>query len=414
MIKRIKSVPIKCRNYRVNNFLRETLIPQNMVVKKDCVLDGCGLKKTNYKAPTESQIVKMYKVENRIFCLCEDGMLYESKTNRCEYICEVYNIDASMLSITVNSESDIIVAKDDGVFSLNGNAGFDDFPVSNCITYYNGRYFIADYNNIYITELYNMKTLSSNFKIGAQIWLDETSGKVLGFCPCENYVIVVCEKAVYKIVFEKEKENYKIQKMNYGCVNAVDRTFSFENGVCVFINNGKLTKLVGDNLVEKDSVLDGITYTNAGIAKFENGKYYYPITIAEKGKFVFVYDFSSDAQTLFSLKDDGFAWGDMVVQDGLIYTISDKVYCKNERNLVFKPIDFDDCDYKTLSGVGVNISGQASLKITGDFGVKTYPLKAGYNSLVLNLISKVFTVEIVTLARSNLYDLTLEYRLKGE
>ena len=414
MIKTIKSVRTNPKKRRVDNFLKESCMPINLIASSNGVFDGYGLKKTSYKTPTEVQIVKMFKAGGRIFSLCEDGSLYESKSSRVEFIGEVYNIDASILEIKVNGRSDILVARDVDVFTLNGYASFDEFPQTNAITYHNGRYYMADYYNVYITGLYNVSNSTSNFNIETKIWLDEKSGKILGFCPRLDGVIAVCEKAVYKIVLAEQVSNYKVQKINFDSVNAVDRTFAFDGETCVFINGGKLTKLVGDSLVEKASILDRISYKNAGIAKLDNGKYYYPITVTDKGKYLFVYDFASEKETLVSLKDDGFAWGEMVVQDGAIYTLNDAVLCNNQRNLIFNTMDFDDCDYKTLCGVSCFIDGDATLKIKSTESEKTYPLYSGYNSLVFNLSSRTFTFEISSDSKLSISDFAVKYRLKGE
>ena len=104
----------------------------------------------------------------------------------------------------------------------------------------------------------------------------------------------------------------------------------------------------------------------------------------------------------------------MVVQDGAIYTLNDAVLCKNQRNLIFNTMDFDDCDYKTLCGVSCFIDGDATLKIKSTESEKTYPLYSGYNSLIFNLSSRKFTFEISSNSKLSISDFAVKYRLKGE
>ena len=413
MIKKIKSVRTNRKKHRVDDFLKAISMPINLIAKKDGVFDGYGLNKTVYKAPTETQIARLFKVGDRIFSLCKDGSLYESRTSRVDFVGEIYNIDASMLEINVNGESDILVARDEDVYTLNGYADFDNFPRSNAILYHDGRYFIANHNKVYITGLYDILNANSNFNIVAQLWFND-SGKILGFCPRSDEIIAVCEHAVYKITTSNDVSYYKAQELNLDKIDALDRTFAFDNGSCVFINDKKLAKLTGDKLVEKDTILDGLTYKLFGVAEYVDGRYYFPILINSKKRYLFVYDFTNDTQTLVSLKDNGFAWGNMVVQDGAIYTLANNTLCKNTRNLILNAIDFDDCNHKTLSGISCEIDGDATLKISGDFGEKTYSLYTGHNSLVLNLSSRSFIIELISSNALTIKDFALEYRLKGE
>ncbi|MBE5753716.1 MAG: hypothetical protein E7340_00065 [Clostridiales bacterium] len=413
MIKKIKSVRTNRKKHRVDNFLKAISMPVNLIVKKDGVFDGYGLKKTVYKAPTDIQVIRLFKVGEKFFSLCKNGSLYESRTSRVDLVGEIYNMDASILEINVNGQSDILVARNENVYTLNGYGDFKNFPRSNAILFHNGRYFIANYNKVYITGLYDILNSNSNFNIVAQLALNN-SGKILGFCPRGDEIIAVCENAIYKITTSDDVAYYKAEELNIDKIVAIDRTFAFDNGSCVFLNDQKLAKLTGDKLVEKNTILDVITYKFFGIGEYIDGRYYLPIMINSKDRYLFVYDFANGAQTLVSLKENGFAWGNMVVQDGAIYTLANNTLCQNERNLTLSAIDFDDCDYKTLSGVSCEIDGDATLKISGDFGVKTYSLYTGRNSLVINLSSRAFVVELTSSNPLKIKDFALEYRLKGE
>ena len=400
---------VKIKEFKVNDFSNITDCAINVKISDKLCSNDITLKFVCLFVDT---MIKSYYIGDRFFAYMKDNTIYEYKNKRMESVLKVSS-QPLLIDILVNGIKEILVVEINGAYILKKDITFN-FPYGQCIAKHKGRLFVADGKNIYFSNQFNFTVYSTNIENQGFISVDDNAGKILDLIEYKDSLMVVCEKAIYKL--RLIDQNFEFDKIELDYVDILPNSAKKVGDKIYFISQNKLCEFDGSSRIMLNGDFDRFLPLAKEFATSVQGLY--SIKVAVNGRDVFlVYDTST--------KEHYYVWTDgvgnmgengyvFVEEFGTIYRIN-----ANTNNQTYewqsKDIDFESLNKKALLELRLTVDQPMALYIQGDFGTKEIQLSEGVNIKKLNLTSRAFKMRIYQYANTLLVkDLSLKYKIVGE
>ena len=216
-------------------------------------------------------------------------------------------------------------------------------------------------------------------------------GKIVGLMSLKNYLYVICQHSIFKLQHFGKIESLTAEKLSTPYLDIPEKVFCDIDNQGYFVSQNKLHRLSGDKVELVDSYLNNQNYTILNKAFTSDGKYMLPIEVNAKQ---FTYCFDTETK-----QEGSFEYRKFFTSKGG-YTSKNLIVCKVEfsyKNCVGEsyksiPLDFGNCNNKTVVEVEADITGSANLRLSGDYTDKILVLNSGCNIKKCALTSKKFVL----------------------
>lgn len=257
------------KEYAINNFVESMEESQNLLVSKDKLKTWAYYKDTEIYRPGSTKILKIMVIDDKIYVYCDDLSLY-----RREQSGWVKLIDCDFEPVLVKSKIDgqdcvILSAKEnENCFIINssGQLVSSKIPCGKAITNYKGMLFVANQNTLKFSALLNEDDFNLSAYAGGQLKTHSCDGDILELIPEQDALVIVCQKAIYRLVAVGERQDYKLERENAeifvldGTVKKFLDGIYFSNGKKIFkYSKGQITNLKIDLDISKYYFIKGVS-----------------------------------------------------------------------------------------------------------------------------------------------------------
>jgi len=406
----LTSVNEKTYEYIPDNFFDLTEYSSDVYVGREL---GVTLRCKSRLSNLPATVSGIYYANGKHYFWASDGNFY--RVNPTVFINIGYVGDKAPLvtEIIKDGISQVLVVGGDSAFSLRGTTKTDfNMPYGEFIAVCKGRVITAMDYTLNVSGRFDFES-HSMASVNTVIKVPESTGGVAGLVSFDDYVLVVCSNAIYKLVSDGEFV-FKLVKVFGDNLLVTKGTVKMIANIVYFINFSKLCFYDGNKIIKKDSLLEKRTCYLKGNAAVMNNKYLLPIATAGY-MLVFIYDTLMESQAFVRVKSyilgDGGYIGDESSKTLMALDVSGSTNRAVWNSL---PLDFGIYGKKKLLSLSIYCAKNATLEITGDFGRKVFLLKEGYNVKKFNLLSHAYTLKISALADDfTARDLKLQYKIIG-
>lgn len=269
--------------------------------------------------------------------------------------------------------------------------------------FFGGRLFIGCGDTVHFSALFSYSDFNYADNGAGKIKLDSSDGQIKGLkAHCGN-LCVITEKAVYKIALVDESTEFTVERQNLPYLKVKSDTVVKIGDKIYFISDDKLC-CFNQNIEYIDSE---INYKEISTKGYANGKRY----IVASDKNLFYHDTLTGEEGYLDMEYCTLC-GDYFIHnlDLCVYKIDfstpDSI-CLGYENL-------DTARVKTLYSFSATCDSACKVTFYGDFGKKTYTLKAGYNYRNLNLVCVSAKITIDGLNGGGVDKIKIRYSIKGD
>ena len=359
-----------------------------------------------------SQIKKAFYVNGSIYVYTKSNMLlkYDPKTGQTTTVAGALGDDLLIDEVILNGKKETLM-----ITRYNSFVGVNEFymPYGKYLTVYRGRCFTAINNTVsfgapFDFADYSFEQLSGTFNT------DERDGEITGLCVLGEVLYVFCQRAIYKLVsndatiFSLIKLCATVGEICHGSAKCVGGKILFTSGKRIFAFDGSNASVIDETI--QDLGLEIVEGFNVCGEK-------YSINVNIDGKSAqYVFDsIDKSVQIIYSVSNMTLDNGYAIDADGKLYkTLIDEGQLIGEVFWQSKPIYFSSPYKKQLLEVSCYSLGQTRLKISGDFGEKSFELKEGVNVIRLNSESITFSLKFTGDHAFALSNLCAKFRIIGE
>lgn len=384
---------ITYKKLSVKNLLDITKIAVNCGVEQN-LFANCFKQELDYCFP--SQVIKGFCVGNNIFALCSDGWLYSFDGNAVTKQIECDDQEILVRQITINGVNQFVVIKQDGAIVLDQNKTALSITYGNSVCTYNGRMFIAKGNTLLYGNAFDFCEFSVLTDDCGVIAIDQSEGEIIELLVYDNYLLIVCERGFYKLVMA-EDTIFTLQKLNTSSVKINKGSVALVGDEVMFISGNQLCSLNKTNVTTIKSIFNQYQLVQNAKVCSSGGKYCIAVISRVDGQnYIFIHDTVNHTECIISQEQLVLCGGEYLVDNlsGKICSIN----LANSSNMggkwISKNIDFESNDKKTLHSISLAVNKDALLTLEGDFGSKTYTLKAGEGKKIVNVRSSYFIIKI--------------------
>ena len=379
---------VKEKSFKVKNLAEVTDHAEGLVV-------GEELTTPNIRAyvwqNSKLIVLKMCDVNGREYVICDDGYLYEKigaqyvqkyKCGYSKFIMGTVILNGIQETLHIDETGGRIVDKSEYAVNL---------PDGDYFATYSLRCFMAKDYTIYFSSPFDFNSRSMILDTCGHFNVNTQDGEVIGLYDFSSYLLIVCAKCFYKLTiideqFKLEKiktDNYAIESMSLAKIREQ----------LYFVSHRKFYVYEDFAVKEIPSVFAKHLLRLNCHATSDEDRYYCQANAPDRNC-IFVYDAYKKTSILVYIGES------RLVCKNLAFNYSEsRFYIINPNSLatsIWKSsaMNLGNNDKKSLIELSIKVEKDATLKIDGDFGSKTFSLKAGINHKKMNLRSKDFTFEI--------------------
>ena len=376
------------KSVEIKDLSKVTDYAEGLVVEEQITTSNLSLAPL-YTAMVETR--DMFSVDNKIYLRGYDQYLYQQMGNRVVQKIECGFMKAAMDTVILDGQTHVLFMDEKGIKIIDKNQTGITLPSGKYFATYMLRCFVANDNTIYFSSPFNFEERSMMLDNCGNISISSQDGKILGIYDFSTYLLIVCSKCFYKLTIINGEFN--LEKLKCHCDGIFINTLAKAKDKLLFVANKKLYSYEDFSIKEIPTFFAKELTVNDSNATYNDNLYFCMLNNLEK-RCVFVYDFIKE-------------------QDSLIYTENNTLYCKNilysyEEQLFYNIVSSSNSsskwrsfamnlgndDKKSLIELSIKVTADSTLKISGDFGDKTFALKAGANKKTMNLRSRDFTLEL--------------------
>ncbi|MBO7149368.1 MAG: hypothetical protein J6V71_00585 [Clostridia bacterium] len=347
-----------------------------------------------YLAPSYSvtiEIRDMFNVDGKTYLRGYDGYLYQQTGLQQIQKIECGYMNAAMGSIILNGEKNVLFVDEKGVKIIDKSQLEIGLPSGKYFATYMLRCFVANDNTIYFSSPFDFEERSMMLDNCGNISINSQDGKILGIYDFSSYLLIVCEKSFYKLTIIDGE--FSLEKLKCYCDGIAWKSLIKMNDKLLFIANKKL--YVYENFAIKEiptTVAQHITM--AGLIATGAETLYFCTTNDPEKRSIFVYDFVKEKDSLLHVDNNSLCCKNILYnydEQRLYAVMSGPNTASKWRSLA---MNLGDDDKKSLIELSIKVTADSTLKISGDFGDKTFALKTGVNKKTMNLRSRAFAIEV--------------------
>lgn len=380
---------VKTKSFKLTDFTDITDFCENVYLDKEIRSANMQLK---FSSTCGVMMQRMYIVRGRKYFVGSDGFLYELNGNQPTQKFKCGNVKGAMESIILQGENKTLYIDNEVakvVEDVEYNVGL---PCGKHFAIHQLRCFSADEYTVYFGSEFDLESRSMMLDNRGNINFTYDEGKVIGLFDFTSYLLIVCEKSFHKLTIVEGEFKIERIKTNF---YAIDRSsFAKIREKLLFISDRKLYSFENFEIKQLPSIFIK-DVLEVGTDVTFNGNYYYcQINDASK-KCVLVYDLINNKETLLYVGNSVLVCKNLLFNydEQCLYAISSNS-TEGACKWISKKLDLGNMSKKSLLEVSIKLSKDAMLTISGDFGSKSFNLKAGLNKKGMNLSSKEYELEI--------------------
>ena len=362
-------------------------------------------------------IKKCYVFGERLFLFGVDNVLYEYKDGVIDSLTGKLPSEPLFCEVLHGGYPNIFVLCQNYAFII-GRMIINscDIPYCDAMASFNGRIFVGAKDKLYYTKEFNLSKNMFDYSLGGQISFGLEDGDIISLNAVSNYLLVVCERAIYKLILNSDL-GFGLEKFNVPKLNVYKNSVKDLGDEILFISDGTVYSYKNGSVDKINSKLYGLNVNILGDAKTMGRVYYFPITRKSTGKnYVFFIDRSNNREGIISAPNLTDGDGGYLGNNFNLYLLShdgdvlfDNVYWES------KNLTLESACKKSVIGINVYVTENATMKVFGDFGEKRFYLKKGANVKKMNLFSDNIKIQVISSSNTfALKDLQIKYRKIGD
>lgn len=393
----VKSVD-KITHKNVNVLVGDSIITTTNLAKK--IVDRIS-----------SRIIEKFIVNGYIYLYCDDNCLYNynPKDKTFKKVCECKG-QPILTSVIINSEKNVLVIEENATYVAGQTVDVGTAVYGTVATTFKGKCFVAKDNLVYISHPINLATETMNVSPLNVLTLDKQWGNVLDLICFDYYLLIVCEKAFYKLKTNYSEE-YSLEKVNMGNIEVMPKSLIVVGDRLYFITNQKICYYDDGVIKTENTIYD--KYLNTFCDKAQAYKQYFILQVSvEEKKYILFFD--TLTKQCFIIDSEG----ESLLGENCVYVLENRdlkiidegAYDQGEWESV--PLTFNNNNKKAICEVSMYASQPCNLFISGDFGSKSFNVHQGCFVLKTNLISSVFNLRInIPNSHCCISDMSIKYRI---
>lgn len=240
------------REYTINNFIENTSDSQNLFVSKDKLQTWAYYKNTDIYRPGSTQILKITVIDGKIYAYCDDFSFYSREQSGW-----VKLADCDKEPIIIKSKIDgqdylVLSAKENEncvLITQTGEIISSSIPSGKAMVNYKGMLFVANQNTLKFSALLNEDDFNLSAYAGGQLKTDSCDGDILELIPEQDALVIVCQKAIYRLVAVGERQDYKLERENLEVYVLEGTVKKYLDGI-YFSNGQKIFKYTKGHVVK--------------------------------------------------------------------------------------------------------------------------------------------------------------------
>ncbi len=354
------------------------------------------------------EIKNVFKVNEKIYATCNDGYLYEKvgldfvkkfSIGEKTPIMDVVILNGLRETLYLDEKVGCIVDKDGVQIGL---------PYGNHFATYSLRCFSASENTIYFSSPFDFCTKSMMLDNLGNFSIKKEDGKIIGLYDFSNYLLIVCDRAFYKLTIVDDEFN--LEKINVDSYVIEQKSLAKIREKLLFVADGKLCVYENYTVKEKPCIYAKYILDLDFKATTKDDYYYCQVKIPDK-TCVLAYDVVKQTSVLLYVIDSVMAYENVGInlREGRFYSVTNTTIAPSSKWRSVA-MNFGSNEKKSLLEVSIKVTKDSLLKISGDFGYKIYNLKEGINKKTMNLSSKEFVFDLDCVLKNLIVsDLQLKY-----
>ncbi len=399
------------RKFVIKDFGDYTLNSTNVDLSKK----GITALKTYSRQPAITayglRIKRLYRVKERFYAHLQSGTVYFQDGTGWRYLLTT-SLEPYIIPINIDgNEYTLIVGDQAYLVDSNGALTNTAIPYGDCAVVYKDMLFIAKDNTILFSKLNDYDNFADGLENSGFIKTDVNYGQILELIPTKSALIVVCEKAICKLVAVGQRENYSLIKedvkvsVKKGSVQAV-------GGEIYLVTANLLCKYKNGSLIKVEGAPNEYSYLSQSCTRDND---YYTLVEKDGNSYIFIVNAITGQASLFttttSLLCEGgyFIDGDYVVSFSLLPAVQSDLAWESVA------LDFDSPLIKSLVGIEIRCSVPVNLEIEYSYGKQSFYFASGLSLIKTHIVDKSFKVKLsLTSQERGVEKIKFIYRLQEE
>ncbi len=364
----------------------------------------------------EANINGLYLVGDNLIAVDEGNRVYKLIDSEFSLIYTANDIITDIKSLVYNGQKAIYISQLSGQNvilyengeseSFNSVCGFYHLVMANTI-------FCANGDTVYFENLHNIKNLYKKAIGGNYIIMPDDAGEVVGLVEKDKGILIFCEKGIFKFTLFGESIEHSVKRLT--CTNGKILSGSVKKmgEKILFIENNRLCELCENDSVKiLDCSATFKDYEVLGKACDFNGKYAICISDDDNDKLLFIYDYNSMGEGIYSISSSLICDKGFIANGKEVEVLTDTRLTNGE--WTSRALDLGTLCNKTLTGFYVDNKNDIELTVTTNYGNQTYRINADQKYKKLNLSSRLFTISLKGITGLDFSSIKFKFRIKGE
>ncbi len=383
----------------------------NSVVLSDCVKSSKGFVATPLYLSAPAKITASVYFNNNLYVTCDNGYIYLYDTalrQACDYkVSSVFK----MLSVKIDGETATIILSSSGSTVIKSGVQTDlGFRATDGVVYC-GRLIYFCKNEIFVGKPYDYAGKDYvSFKV------DESVEGFVGFYVLNGELFLIYRKHILKIPRFGDVNDIQIKYVTADVENVATGGMFPEGDKLYLFDKRKISCFDGKTIKTFKTLLTEPRFTvySRGTGMY-NGIIMIKATDRTTQK-TYAYFYDTRTETEWLSDYDGtllYNYSACVSKNNNLMNLS----ADGVRQVSYKSdkTDFGSGKLKTLYSLSVYVSAPTEITLYGDFGEKTFNLKAGFNRVFCNADTVGLSVSFSASAENyTMSDLKIKYTEKGE
>lgn len=393
-IKGITQVKGEGKYYNVDDFASITKLTKGVFSKRDKIYFGVGIKRIGKILKNGVKPIKIFTVHEKLFVCTAGGEIYVQKSGELNKLkIPPFNSIPKIYPIKYDGKDSALIISDGMDYIVNDTFNYVGVPNADTVANYKDGIFFGYKRKIYACLDKDYTRFNVDFTNYLTINIPAKLSCVKKLIPFKDCLLAVCANGFAQIKLTSDEMRLSFTPIDTEPVKIEEDTVVKIGDTVYFLSRGKLCVYDGGKVYEKDTLLDGNSFTKISVVG-ASGKYYLLPGLffdGEKGLYVYDVEENKDAFLDFGdrlLSEDG----TVLDKDGNVGIISFDGDGFSEWQSV--DTDFDQEEKKTLYQLYVKCFGDCVLTLTGDKRTKTFNLKEGGNLFNVNLYAQKFNFNI--------------------
>ena len=390
----IKKIVDSGKDFTVKNFADFTAFSKSVFSKERGVDFALGYNVKGKLLKSGVRATRIFSVLGALYVFGTDGELYVQKDgtfNKLKIPC--FSVAPQIYPLTYDGKQSALIVSDGINYVVNDTVNYVGVPKCEHFLEYKNSLFFGYKRKIFVCQNKDYSGINTDFEKYITLSVPAKLGTVKRFIPFKNNLLAVCSRGFAEIKVTDDDLGFSFTPIDVDSVKIDDGSaVKIGNGV-IFISGGTLCEYSNGSVREIPSQLDKNYFMQISPSAVKDDFYLACGVYCDGELGLYVYDRKRGTDTFIDFN------GKILAEDG---TIIDKdgnileLCVQGNADCEWQSIstDFDVADKKTVYQVYVNCSGNCEFTLTGDNKNRTFNLKAGGNTLNVNMYANRFSFNV--------------------